>query len=150
MALKVQSGDASPDAEGGIVAEINITPLVDIFLVLLIIFMATSSVMSQMGVNVQLPTASKQTAEAQPDGVIVSLMPDGSVRVQDRPFGPDSLGEIEGALKELFTKTTSRLVVLEGDQKAFLGNAIQVMDLARKAGAERFAIATREGSAKAP
>jgi biopolymer transport protein ExbD len=98
-----------------------------------------------MGVNVQLPSASKQTAEAQPDGVIVSLLPDGSVRVQDQTLSSDRISEIEPLLKQKLAQTASRLVVLEGDQKAFLGNAVRVMDLARRAGADRFAIATQEG-----
>jgi biopolymer transport protein ExbD len=49
---------------------------------------------------------------------------------------------LERVLRESFKKTKSRLVILEGDRQAFLGSAIEVMDHARQAGAERFAIAT--------
>ncbi len=141
MALK-PSGVGSGDAESGgdIVAEINITPLVDIVLVLLIIFMVTSSVMSQMGVDVSLPKASASAAGSQPEGVIVTLLPSGGLKVNGAP-APD-VASLESLLRAAFGKTPSRLVVLEGDQKAFLGSAIQVMDTARKAGAEKFAIAT--------
>ncbi len=139
MALK---GAADAGESGEIVAEINITPLTDVFLVLLIIFMVTSSVMNQMGVDVNLPQASPATASSQPEGVIVTLLPDGGVRVNQEPVAAGQWADFEGKLKAAFGKTTSRMVVLEGDRKAYLGNAIEVMDHARSAGAGNFAIAT--------
>ena len=142
MAFKtIGSGDSSEDP--GIVAEINITPLTDVFLVLLIIFMVTSSVMSQSGVEVNLPQASSATSQSQPEGVIVTLLPGGSVRINNQPeLKVGDFERLEIDLKSVFTATKSRLVILEGDRQAFLGSAIQVMDSARKAGAEKFAIAT--------
>ena len=153
MALKTLSKPSHADeteADGAIVAEINITPLTDIFLVLLIIFMVTSSVISQMGVNVQLPKASQATAEAQADGVIVSLLPGGQMRVNETKVPKSDMKELEKLIKAGFQKTTSRLVILEGERQAFLGSAIQVMDHARRAGADRFAIATAPGSEQDP
>ena len=152
MALKTHGsrgdGDGS-EADQGIVAEINITPLTDIFLVLLIIFMVTSSAMSQLGVNVNLPHASQATSESQPEGVIVSLLPGGALRVNDQALAKGDYDSFEKILKTSFEKNTSRLVILEGDRQAFLGSAIEVMDHARKAGADRFAIATApEGTSK--
>jgi len=135
-------GNGDADSEGAILAEINITPLVDIFLVLLIIFMVTSSVMSQMGVDVQLPKASQGSTDAEPDGVIVTLLPEGKMKVNQVPVGSRNYDAMEAALKAAFQKSKSRLVILEGDRQAFLGSAIEVMDHARKAGAEKFAIAT--------
>jgi biopolymer transport protein ExbD len=123
-------------------AEINITPLTDIFLVLLIIFMVTSSVMSQMGVDVNLPTASPATAQAQPEGVIVSLLPNNQLRVNREAVALAEGDRFKGLLKAAFQKTSSRLVILEGDRAALLGSAISVMDLARGVGAQQFAIAT--------
>jgi biopolymer transport protein ExbD len=133
---------SAPDEDGAIMAEINITPLTDIFLVLLIIFMVTSSVMSQLGVDVNLPAASQATAQAQPEGVIVSLLPNNELRVNSVPVQLNEPDRFQGMLKTAFTKTASRLVILEGDRAALLGSAIQVMDLAHKVGATQFAIAT--------
>jgi len=144
------SHDGLADENAPIMAEINITPLTDIFLVLLIIFMVTSSVMSQMGVQVQLPQASQKTSEAQPDGVIVSLLPDGHLQVNGDAVDSANPSAFQSMLKAAFAKSSNRLVVLEGDQKAFLGSAVQVMDEARKAGAERFAIATAGEAAPVP
>ena len=141
MAFKgLGSGDS--DSDPGIMAEINITPLTDIFLVLLIIFMVTSSVMSQLGVDVNLPQASNATAQAQAEGVIVTLLPQGGLRVNEAKIKAGDYGAFEIELKSAFGKTRSRLVILEGDRQAYLGSAIEVMDHARKAGAEKFAIAT--------
>jgi biopolymer transport protein ExbD len=140
VAFKSLSHDL--DADPGIVAEINITPLTDIFLVLLIIFMVTSSVMSQVGVDVNLPSASNATSQSQPEGIIVTLMTGGKMKVNETAVPDGDFGAFTQILKDQFGRTKSRLVILEGDRQAFLGSAIQVMDAARKAGAEKFAIAT--------
>lgn len=129
-------------SEGSIMAEINITPLTDIFLVLLIIFMVTSSVMSQLGVDVNLPKASSKIADAQPEGIIVTLLSGGRLKVNNNAVGPGDWTKLENLVKTFFERTASRVVILEGDREAFLGSAIEVMDHARKAGAEKFAIAT--------
>jgi biopolymer transport protein ExbD len=141
MAFKTL-GQGDPDSDGGIMAEINITPLTDIFLVLLIVFMVTSSVMSQSGVDVNLPQASDSTSQSQPEGIIVSLLPEGKMRVNQTEIPIGNYGRMETVLRQAFAQTKSRLVILEGDRQAFLGSAIEVMDHAKKAGAERFAIAT--------
>ncbi len=137
------------DGEASIVAEINITPLTDIFLVLLIIFMVTTSVASQLGVDVNLPAASQKTTQAQPEGVIVTLLPGGGMKVNDGQVKAGDYVAMEASLKTAFGKSKSRLVILEGDRQAFLGSAIEVMDHARQAGADKFAIATQpEGRGK--
>ena len=141
MAFKTL-GAGEVENDPGILAEINITPLVDIFLVLLIIFMVTSSVMSQVGVDVTLPQASNATSQSQPDGVIVTLLPGGAIKVNQELLAVADYVGLEIRLSSLFEKTTSRLVILEGDRDALLGSAIAVMDHARKAGAQKFAIAT--------
>ena len=146
MAFKTLSSDSETDP--GIVAEINITPLTDIFLVLLIIFMVTSSVMSQMGVDVNLPAASNQTSQSQPEGIIVTLMTGGKMKINEQEVPNNDMAAFENGLRSAFSRTKSRLVILEGDRQAFLGSAIQVMDSARKAGAEKFAIATSPESGK--
>lgn len=133
--------DSEEDPE--ILSEINITPLTDIFLVLLIIFMVTSSVMTQMGMDVDLPEASQQVSRSQPEGVIVTLTKEGGMKVNSQSISSGGWPEFEKVLRAAFQQTSSRLVILEGDRKAFLGSAIELMDYAKKAGAKRFAIATQ-------
>ena len=142
MALKPLSHSGESDSDSQILSEINITPLTDIFLVLLIIFMVTSSVMSQLGVDVDLPKATHSLTHSQPEGVIVTLLPNGGIKVNQTQMSTPNWDVLEATLKQAFTKSQSKLVILEGDRKAFLGMAIELMDHARKAGAEKFAIAT--------
>ncbi len=146
MAMRLGGGksDRSDEGEADIVAEINITPLTDIFLVLLIIFMVTSSVLTSNGVDVNLPQASPQTSQAQPEGIVVSLLPAGKMAVNGQAIAAGDYGPLEASVRQAFTMTKSRLVILEGDRQSFLGSAIEVMDSTRKAGAEKFAIATSQ------
>lgn len=132
------ASDADDDDVG--FSEINITPLTDIFLVLLIIFMVTSTVLSQSGIKVALPKASDDSTSAQPDkGITITVKSDGAIYINERPTSLDALTkDIEAALP----LSRDKLVVLEGDEKILLGTAVQIMDRARKAGAGRFAIAT--------
>jgi biopolymer transport protein ExbD len=145
MAMRVarSTGEGADEfAEPPIVAEINITPLTDVFLVLLIIFMVTSSVMSQMGIQVQLPKA-PHAAEANTNpGVIVTVDSSGGISVNGTQVGESRLGE---ALKAALAKSSDKTVVLEGDRKALLGTIVQIMDEGKKAGATKFAVATKGG-----
>lgn len=124
-----------------VVAEINMTPLIDIMMVLLIIFMVTSSVGLESGVDVSLPASSSNTQFQKDDeGVIVSLNSKGEVYIQGKSVG-DNLEEI---LKKELDGSPSKLIVFEGDREATLGKAISIMDVAKKVGALKFAIATEQ------
>ena len=70
-------------AEDEVVAEINVTPLTDIFLVLLIVFMVTSTTLTQAGLNVSLPRS--RTASSQAQGVTITAAADGTVLVDSQP-----------------------------------------------------------------
>jgi biopolymer transport protein ExbD len=133
MAFKLNDDDEE------ILADINMTPLIDIMLVLLIIFMVTSSVSLESGLDIDLPD-STATGNSQPkDAVIVSLESEGGISVQGKQTPFENLKEtISLALQQAKTN----LVILEGDQASRLGMAVTVMDIAREAGAVRFGIAT--------
>lgn len=142
MAMKGGGWESDTDASGAIFAEINITPLTDIFLVLLIIFMVTSSVMSQLGVDVDLPKASATNSKSQPGGVVLTLLPDGGMKINDLAYRPGDWAGLEAGLKAPLAQAAEKLVILEGDRRVLLGSAIELMDHAKRAGAEKFAIAT--------
>ena len=126
--------------DGGIIAEINITPLTDVFLVLLIIFMVTSSVIANTGKKVDLPEATKQ-AQTPPKAVNVTITEAGVVQVNDQVVDPKQLrAHLEKALKASDNKT----VILRGDKKVVLEQAVFVLDQAQAAGAEGFALATKK------
>lgn len=127
--------------DDAIVAEINITPLTDVFLVLLIIFMISSSAMLEGGLNVKLPSA-KSTSLTSATGkpVYVSVAKDGGVSVNETITNEDSLVD---TLKAALDASEKRVVVIRGDESIFLGNAVKIMEAAREAGAEKIAIATQ-------
>ena len=140
MALRFS--DTEDDA---IVAEINITPLTDIFLVLLIIFMISSSAMLEGGLQVKLPTA-KTTALTQNQvgkPTFVTIAKDGQILVNEKKASEDQLREV---IKESLLKSTDKTVVIRGDESIFLGKAVKIMDAARGAGAEKIALATQPPS----
>lgn len=125
--------------EGGdeaIVAEINITPLTDIFLVLLIIFMITSSAMIESGPRVNLPQAGVTSAETR--GVVVTVDPSRNIYVDGRQLPRESLAE---GLRAAVAASEVKRVVLEGDRDVILGDVVGILDEARSAGAEEVAIA---------
>jgi len=125
-----------PDEEA-IVAEINVTPLTDIFLVLLIIFMVTSSALTQQGAQVNLPKASGGSAA--PAGIVVTATADRRLSVNGRSTTIDELGAV---LREAFDKVGERNVILQGDRSVVLEDAVRIMTVARGAGAEKLSIAT--------
>jgi len=132
-----------PLDEGGheeVVAEINITPLTDIFLVLLIIFMVTSTTLMQAGLNVNLPRSRVATSQAQ--GVTITAAADGALYVNDRPT---ALSELGGALQAAFARGRDRIVTIRGDEQVILRTLVQIMDISRRAGAEKIGVATRYG-----
>ena len=122
-----------------IVAEIHVTPLTDIFLVLLIIFMVTSTTLVQSGLNVNLPRS--QTAAGQVGGVTITATADGQLYANDRPT---SLGALGGTLESAFAAGRDRVVTIRGDERVVLQTLVQLMDISRKAGAEKIGVATRE------
>ena len=132
-----------PSGEGenddGIVAEINVTPLTDIFLVLLIIFMVTTTVIQDEGKNIDLPQATE--SEETPNGVTVSVDLNGVIQVNDRIVHQnDLLPALEAAL-DIADK---KIVILRGDKTVMLGQAVNILDLAQQAGAKGIALATQQ------
>lgn len=129
------------DDDEKIMAEINMTPLIDIMLVLLILFMVTSSVSLESGLDVDLPQVSGGTEKKEGSAVIISLDENANLSVQGKATTIDGLVE---ALQVAMKNENTGLVILEGDKQSRLGNAVQIMDLAKAAGATKFAIAADE------
>ena len=126
------------DGEGAIVAEINITPLTDVFLVLLIIFMVTTSVVVNQGKNIDLPGA--DVSDETPQGVTVTVGADGEMLIDDAVVAEDQLFVVlEAALEE----ARDKIVVLRGDRAVLLGQAVNILDVAQQAGATGIALATK-------
>jgi len=139
---KMSDGGEDDDA---IVAEINMTPLIDIMLVLLIVFMVSSTAALESGMDIELPKTALTNEKKEAEILVISLSKDGQVAVHGKQVKAEEISrKIASSLLEL--KTDS--VILEGDTSANLGKAIELMDMAKVAGAKNFSIAAEEGSKK--
>ena len=118
-------------------AEINITPLVDVMLVLLIISMLAAP-MLQKGIPLDLP-ATETSQDIKDPHTVVSLDRDGRLRLNDQPVHPDLL---ERRMKSLATGSPGETVFLRADKLIPYGEVLLVMDRIRKAGVTRIALVT--------
>ena len=136
-------GMASPRKKSGsgsdIMAEINIVPLCDIFLVLLIIFMVTSVAMVQSGAEINLPEV--QETDSEPRQIVITVTPQKEIFVNARPV---TMADLEVAIRQQVTAKPDVPVVLEGDKDVILGEAVKILSIAQRAGATQVAIAARQ------
>jgi biopolymer transport protein TolR len=112
--------------------EINVTPLVDVVLVLLLIFMVTAPMMSR-GIDVSLPVAN-QPQIPQEDRVTVSIRADGHVFVGDRPV---NVALLEDEVRARTSGSPDAVVYLRADESLRYGTVIEVVDLIKRAGVDR-------------
>jgi biopolymer transport protein ExbD len=124
------------DDNSEIYAEINITPLTDIFLVLLIIFMITSSAMIESGGRINLPKAVATRSESR--GTTVTLTPKHEIYVNQKKVSEEIL---EKSLQEALSISPDKTVILRGDKDVLLGDTVKVMSIIKRAGASEIAIA---------
>jgi len=132
-------GDGASEDDPEIVAEINVTPLTDIFLVLLIIFMVATTVIDDESKNIDLPEA--RASEQAPEGVTLNVTSDGRILLGSEEVDPD---ELLPTLERAIAKSDDKLVVLRGDKQVLLGQAVGILDVAQKAGAKGVALATQQ------
>ena len=119
-------------------ASINVTPLVDVMLVLLIIFLVTAS-MGQQGITVVLPRAPAATVTVKEDTVTVSIDERGVVWVNSTRVDRSSLTE---TLKSLFGNRQKKAVFLKADQSLPYGEFVKVVALIKAAGVEQLGMLT--------
>jgi biopolymer transport protein ExbD len=147
-------GKMTKNKGGGVFADINITPLTDIFLVLLIIFMVTTAVTIESAAHVDLPKAeqSATTTPEKPKGIIVTYTAEHLIYLNDKQVSePELVPQLHDALQN----STDKIVIFQGDPKVILGDMVRILDLAKSAGAEAIAIAVSSlppggGGAPAP
>jgi len=122
---------------GTSMAAINVTPLVDVMLVMLIIFMVTAPMM-QSGIGVNLPQAETRSTPAE-EGLTLTLTADRYIHIQDQVINQFLLEE---KLKEYFFGREEKVVYLKADQDLPYGFVITVIDIAKKAGVEIVGLVT--------
>ncbi|HTB61525.1 MAG TPA: biopolymer transporter ExbD [Polyangia bacterium] len=127
---------ASAGGKRGIIAEINVTPLVDIMLVLLIIFMLTANLIAKQAIEVELPRASQSTS-LNPTTLAITLTRDGSLYLNGKPTTPVALRE---AVQASVAKDPKTQAIISGDKSVSHGRVVWVLDVVKSLGVASFAI----------
>jgi len=126
------------DADNLFMADINVTPFVDVMLVLLIIFMVTAPMMMQ-GVDVNLPEATNESLPNQEEALIVSIDKDGQVFISDYKVSMDDLGK---KLLTMLKGQEDRNVVVKSDRTVSAGVLVRVISEINAAGIKNVGIPT--------
>lgn len=129
MALKIQR--ITKRQLGTSLSEINVTPLVDVMLVLLIIFMVTAPMM-QSGIGVNLPQAETESMPAE-EGLTLTITKDRYIHIEDSVINQFLL---EQKLKEYFFGKERKLVFLQADKDLPYGFVMRILDIVKKADVE--------------
>jgi biopolymer transport protein TolR len=132
----------SVGSKGGAMAEMNVVPLIDILLVLLIIFMAISPTIS-MGLNalVPQPAPPNQAADTQREQqtIVVQVFGDGKLKINEENATWDGLG---ARLDQIFKQRAQKIAFVKGDDTVFFGDVARAIDIMREAGIDKVGLLT--------
>ena len=132
----------------GLENEINVTPMIDVLLVLLIIFMAALPSMRK-AIDIQLPdpTPSVAPANAQSNQIVLEVNADGSYSINTLKVTKDQLGP---KLKEIYDPRPEKIIFVKGDPKVKYGDIIYAMDVARGSGVKVIGVPPKDTPGSAP
>jgi len=119
-------------------AEINVTPLVDVMLVLLIIFMVTAPMLS-MGIDVNLPRVKSKSIDVTEEKLVLTVNEAKEIYLNKTKM---QLGEINSKLEAIFSNRIDREVFLRADKNVPYGFVVEVMSEIRKAGVDKLGMIT--------
>ncbi len=119
-------------------AEINVTPFVDVMLVLLVIFMVTAPMMQQ-GIDVDLPQTTTQPLRVKDDPLILTVKKNGTYLLGRKEV---ALAELETKLEALFEARGNKDLYLRADRDAAYGTVVKAMAAAREAGTKQLGVVT--------
>lgn len=137
---------AAADDEEDIIAGINITPMVDVMLVLLVIFMLTASVIEDRAIKVELPEAATASAS---ESTVLTLVIDSAGTIYLDGVATDE-GRIRAAIQAQRKSTEDIQAVIAADKAVPYGDVVQIIDLVKQEGVHQFALNTDPASAHIP
>ncbi len=123
---------------GTSLSEINVTPFVDVMLVLLVIFMVTAPMM-QSGIGINLPQAETESAPAE-EGLTLTITEDKYIHMENSVINQFLL---EQKLREYFYGKEKKIVFIRGDENLPYGFVMRILDITKKAGIEQVGLVTR-------
>jgi biopolymer transport protein TolR len=139
-------GMSGPSREGGMMSEINVTPFVDVMLVLLIIFMVTAPLMST-GVEMDLPRADAPALATDEDQLVLSIDKDARYVLQDQTF---TLEELKPRLAAIAEANPGKPMFVRADGKLPYETVLQALAVARASGMTKVGLVTQPGAAPQP
>ena len=137
---------AATTRRGRLIADINVTPLVDIMLVLLIIFMVTAPMLHQ-GVDVDLPNVKARELPLDAEQLIVSVTQDRRVFLNRAPL---SISQLKEKLKGIYSERPNKEVFLRADKNVPYGFVVRTMAAIRSSGIHRVGMVTEVASVRTP
>ena len=132
------------NGDRGTMSQINVTPLVDVMLVLLVIFMVTAPMMQQ-GMQVNLPKAETKAMSAQEEAVVVSVDRGGKVFINTTEV---TAGDLRAKLAALVANRAKKEVFLKADRDVPYGDVVRTMAEIKGAGIERLGMVTEPAQRK--
>jgi biopolymer transport protein TolR len=129
-----------PDSErrlGPALSEINVTPFVDVMLVLLVVFLVTAPMLFR-GIDVRVPRTETRTVQPE-ERLVLTVTKEGAVFVGEQPI---TLARLERLLAGLHQRNPKAAVFLRADERAAYGSVVKVMDIVKKAGIDRLGMVT--------
>jgi biopolymer transport protein TolR len=133
---------AFEEQSGGAISNINVTPLVDVMLVLLVIFMVTAPILQQ-GVSINLPKVRAAALTGEEQQLVVAVNRKGQVYLNDTPM---DIAELGPKLQAILKLRPDRQVYLRADQNVRYGEVMQVIATVKSAGVERLGMVTEPPS----
>jgi len=137
--MEFKSSQSDNDDDSGQVADINIVPLVDVMLVLLIIFMVTAP-LSIGGINVDLPSSQARSSGMTEDRVVLSINSKGEYFIEKMEV---PAGVLNQRLKDLYQQREKKELYIRADKTVVYGRVVDAMSAAKLAGVTRISMLTQ-------